>query len=155
MKKFFLKLFKWLFCCSLILVVLAVAALLYFLPNCDGDSPQAEYARSIPKERLETLFNQLQEIQSTHELKTEKFRAKYDIDFPLPINFSYEEAPSSLRDLEFKNVRITERHSRIMLEGCLDHFLTLNVQGLFGKKTPKIALSWGEFEPGYEVLWEK
>ena len=42
-----------------------------------------------------------------------------------------------------------------MLEGCFDHFLTLNVQGLYGEEKPKITLVWGEYEAVTETLWEK
>ena len=140
------KFIKWLTLSVVALTVVSCALLVVFMPKCDGTSPAAIYARTLPAERLEELYEYLLEYKNRREA-----RSKYSH----PIHISYKQRPKGLEDLEFQNIRISTFGSRVMLEGCFDNFLTMQIEGLYGKKPPKIYLNWGEFESVSETLWEK
>ena len=150
-----LKFVKWSALSLIVLFICAVAIFSIFKPNCSGDSAEADYARSISEERLAKLFDQLLEIKLADDLKRQDPSKWRDVTFPEGIHVPHEYIPKELKDLEFYNVRISKIHSRIMLKGCFDHFLTLNIQGLYGEGNPKITLNWGEIKSENEVLWER
>jgi len=153
---FFTRLIKWTFCVLASLLVCLLIIGFFFFPKCDGDSPKADYARSISKDRLEMLYLSLVKIKTAHEEQTRAHLRKAGIDyFDMPLNISYEKSPDDIKDIEFINIRISKHSSRIMLEGCFDHFLMMNIKGLYGEENPKIELNWGEFKSWSETLWEK
>ena len=137
-----------LFLCSLVLFTT-------FKSDCSENSAEADYARSISEERLAKLFDQLLEIKLSDDLKRQDSSKWRDVIFPEGVDVPYEYIPKELTDLEFYNIRISKIRSRIMLKGCFDHYLTLNIQGLYNEGKPQITLNWGQVTNKNEVLWER
>ena len=149
------KLIKWSAALLFAVFLCVVITFDFFEPDCSESSLEADYARSISDERLAKLFDQLLEIKLTDDLIRSDLSNYQNIVLPTGIRVSHEYSPRELKDLKFDNVRISKRSSRLMLKGCFDHFLTLNIHGLYDGEKPKITLNWGVTTHQSETLWER
>ncbi len=116
-----------------------------FLESC-AVTPKVEYAKSIPQNRLENLYYQIEkissELDSTYDLKYENIKYPQISD----INFSFIRKHS-------------EDKVHMMLGGCVDNKVFMYFEGLKVSSTEqalrKITLSWGEYPQVEETLWKK
>lgn len=124
--------------------VLAVVAFRSWMPSCDGSSKAANYARSLPKERLRQLYLEME-------------RYSQDERTPLAgwLALDGHSVPEPFRDLKVAKIR--PREANIMLEGCVDEFIYLGFSGFGGKGPRVITLSFpsGAGTHGSEVLWKE
>jgi hypothetical protein len=111
------------------------------------DSDAVAYARSLSKERLKKLYDDMEEYSKKQDTPPYGYIA-YGKNAVVPEPFS---------DLKVKKIR--PRRGNIMVEGCFDHYVYLDFEGIGpGKKYDKkrqIVLWWGEHPPtrGSQVLW--
>ena len=100
---------------------------------CDEKSSEVSFARSIGKERLAKVFEDVKVLKSEGKI------------------LSGGLVPAQFSDLKIKTIRVhTNVHLR--LKGCFDHHIDLVV---YDGEEQKIELRWGEHKPGKEVLWKK
>lgn len=112
-------------------------------PHCTGNSKAAQYARSLPQDRMRKLYFDME---------------RYSQDDSTPIDGWYvsngRDIPEPFRDL--KVARIRPRKANIMVEGCMDEFMYLDFAGFGGKGPRSITLSYPVTPEKYasEVLWK-
>lgn len=124
-------------------LLFAVSQILFDdMSSCDEDSGAVTYARSLPQERLARLY---QDVKSFAKEGRTLYRIESTSDL----------APFELADLRYHDILMDGSYrSRIMLEGCFDHYVILDFEGIYDGKAGAIMLSWGE-GPGYgkQQLW--
>lgn len=104
--------------------------------GCAPDSEAAEYARSLPQERLGILYNDMErhyQLGSDHKIE-------------------YSQLPE-FSDLQVRTIR--PWRALITVEGCFDNYMYMNFDGITNDKPQGIYLSCGEFENecNNEPLW--
>jgi len=111
--------------------------------ECDANSKEVKYAKSLSQARLEQLHTDVGNlIQSGIVLR----RIPYDST----------EVPYSFQDLTFDNILVSEDRSRLMLKSCFDHFITIEIRGFVEGEESEILLQFGEGPYSTEaVLWPK
>ena len=133
---------------SLLAIHIAVSISSCYDPasNCDENSDAVGYARSLSDVRLARIF---EDAHSDLAEGKELYRA----------GPSRDNGPEWLSDIEYHDVIISHTRSRIMLQGCFDHYVLMQIDGLGGSTDgddPAIVLTWGEGpEAGSEILWPK
>lgn len=129
------------------LLLLALAALPFLLPDCSSDSAAVARARSLSQEELAALYERM----VTHlEESDHQFTEGEDT-----LSSGYA-VPRWISTLEPRNVRFNR--PSVTLEGCMDHYVILSFHGIPGTSyesdPPGIELSWGEHEDsGVTRLW--
>ena len=114
--------------------------------GCDESSSAVAYARSIPKDRLAQLYRDAKaQLKSGQTLQ----RAG-----PGTGN-----GPTWLDDLTYRNVILDNARTRILLRGCFDHFVFIQINGISDRRSfygNSLLLVWGEGPTaGSEVLWSE
>lgn len=117
--------------------------------TCDEDSEGVRYARTLSQERLAKLYYDMEEFSSNHTVPISGY-SSHDEERAFPDQFS---------DLQVARIRPHE--GNIMVQGCFDHYVYLEFEGIgqFKDHYPerRIVLGWGEHEDttGSEVLWQE
>jgi hypothetical protein len=114
---------------------------------CDEHHPAVAHARSLSPAQLEVVYSEMLRLRDQALLAREEGRDPYVAFGPYG-----EPTPSNLVFLKAVRIRpYGEGRPNIMLAGCLDEYVYLNVYES-GESGPKIVLSW---HLGSEVLWPK
>ena len=113
---------------------------------CPGKEEALMRAKTVSKERLSVLFEQLVELkENSDEL------AIFEKDSP-------DDIPPQFSDLGVRKICLHGDGAYLSFWFCMDEGIQYDVSGLEGNSDPKIDLSWGE--PGTnsyreETLWSK
>ena len=128
----------------LIIFILALIAIL--ITSCDSscgpNSQAANYIRNLSKERLHTLYLDMEKYYADPNTPDEGWFA-----------FQQNNLPECFRDL--KVARIRPRETNIMVKGCFDEFMYLDFSGFGGTGPRIITLSYptGPRSFGSEIIW--
>lgn len=111
-------------------------------PDCGKDSEAVRFARSLSAERLEKLYFDFALLSKKSDVS--EVYSSYGEGEKLPPEFS---------DLEV--VKLRPKKGYILVQGCMDHGVTLEFDGLKNSAKKTITLYWGEASPdsGQEVIW--
>ena len=133
----------WLSVAVFSLAALLLAAGYFLIPDCEGDSPRAAFARSIPRARLATLFEDVRRLGPWIGPRRRD---------EIPVEFS-DLGVIAIGGASFPG------STHLRLAGCFDHHLDLVVLGADGEARdgdPRIDLIWGEVPHlGSETLWRQ
>lgn len=123
----------------------------FFDYDCSETSEAVAFARSLPAERLEKLYYDMERLSADKSFPTGGY-ASFELN-------EGEKFPEPFSDLEA--VKIRPRDGNIMIEGCFDHYVMLYFEG-YGRMKElqpdrRIILAWGEWEPdaGTQILWQE
>jgi len=130
----------------LTLVLPIIGGCLYSPGGCQESSPTVAYARSIPAERLEQLYR---------DAGAQLAKGAY-LSGVRPRD---NNAPEWLEDLNYNNVSLGPGRAHIILEGCFDHAVAIQINGLGDHKSMygnSLLLFRGEGPTsGDEILWSE
>ncbi len=113
--------------------------------GCDESSPEVDYARSIPQERLARLYADAKEQYDKGEYL---YKARSNRD----------DSPEWLSDIEYRYISLDRVRAVIVLRGCFDHFVSIYINGVNqrGGDQAELLLVWGEGPAaGKQVLWKE
>jgi fumarate reductase subunit C len=111
-------------------------------PDCSGDSPAAEYVRSLSESRLERLYKDM-----------EYFYHKDGDPYKEYLVHEKADIPEEFSDL--KVVRVSPKNASIMVVGCFDNYMYLRFRGIEEPAEKEIVLQYGEHNITLEKIWPK
>ena len=110
--------------------------------TCDEGSPSVAYARSLKEADLSVLFHEVEKLVADG-VQLHRVPA------------SSKELPEVLSTFRFESISVDRERVRILLERCMDSYVTLTFHGFSDSRSPAVPLNWGEGPTsGSQLIWQ-